>query len=215
MKSQSTKYRVLTSCLAPILLAGIVPSIAAAGTPKVTHYRFSGFFADLNFDGTSDSVESYVGVYAAQSQGQNPGNLFINAAQYDSLTNSYSCYYGSVPLTGPQFQVSNSLQSASLEITGVVLDDCDTGQTVATADLSLNWTSSGGPSNGFNSTNRFIEGVFLVRARSSGLERTATVAGSVVINGTNFLAGTPSPDFTYADVGKYRYSEVDIMKKPF
>jgi hypothetical protein len=215
MKSQSTKYRALTTCVATILLAGMIPSIAAAAAPTVTHYRFSGLTADLCFADTSGSVETDGCVSATQGQGQNPSTLFVYyAEEYDFLSNNYSCYSGTVPLTTSQLQIGNSLDSASLDVTGAVLQDCFTGNSV-TADISLTWTGSGGPPSGYNSTYRFTQGVFVVRDRSSGLSRAATATGTLVINGTNFLAGVPIPDFTYADLAKASFSEVDIMKRPF
>jgi hypothetical protein len=215
MKSQSINYRALTACFGTILLAGIVPSIAAAATPTVTHYRFSDLFAELGFGSSSDSIATGVHLEADQGQGATPGSVFIEADQDNFLTGSSSCYFGVAPLTTSQFQITKSLQSASLDVTGVVLYDCYTGEPGPTADASVTWTGSGGTPNGFNSTNTFRSGVFIERDRSSGWSRNATASGTVVIDGTNFLIGTPSADFTYADLGKYRLSVVDILKKPF
>jgi hypothetical protein len=222
MKSQSTGHRVLAACLGTILLAGIVPSIAAAATPTVTRYRFNDLFAEFGFSSSSDSIATTVQLTAFQGGGT-PNILSFLATQDNFLTGSSSCYFsGDAPLTGSQFQITKSLQSASLDVTGMVLYDCFTGDPGPTADVSVTWTGSGGTF-GFNSTDTSRSGVFVRRERASGLFRNATATVSVVIDGTNFLTGTPSgdrirwcpslcSDYNWVDLGQFKYALVEIMK---
>jgi hypothetical protein len=216
MKSQSTRYRALTTCFATILLAGIVPSIAAAGAaPTVTVTKYSGLSADFSFSESSDTMYTDGYIYVTPSQGQTPGTLTVYwAEEFDFLTQNYSCYSGTVPLTTSQFQVATSLSSASLDVSGAALQDCFSGESV-TADISLTWTGSGGPPTGSNNTFRTTQAGYSVRFHSTGLSRAAAVTGSLVIDGTNFLAGNPTSAFTYGDLNKVNASEVDIIKRPF
>jgi hypothetical protein len=215
MKSQSTGHRVLAACLGTILLAGIVPSIAAAARPLALHYRYTDLFAELGFNSSSDSIATGVYLTANQGRGATPSSLFIEFSQDNFLTGSSSRYFGVAPLTSSQFQITKSLQSASVDVTGVVLYDYFTGDPGPTADVSVTWTGSGGPTMAYTSTDASRSGGALVeRFRSSGVSRNATATGTVVIDGTNFLTGTPSGDFNYAYIGKYTSSDLLLFWAP-
>jgi hypothetical protein len=134
------------------------------------------------------------------------------------MTGIGTSYCGYLPLTSAQIQftrLANTLQSASLNVTGAVLQDCSGITSVtATADISLTWTGSGPnyPSR-YNSTGRDSGpyGADIFHVHSAGIERLASATGSLIVNGTDVLAGVTS-DSEFASLMKSTYVQLDITK---
>jgi hypothetical protein len=200
MKTWLSKCRVLTPTLLSLFFAGMVPSNVTAAAPA-THSVVGGFTAELSFTGTLGSTETVLQLSATQGQGQSPSSLSVSVFQNDPAMNTSSCYFGTVGLTASEFQIADSLQTASLDIHGVTLSSCG-DETSVTADISITWTGSGGPPNVTNSTFLYGNGGFRVHERVASRQRDATVAGSFLLEGTNVLAGVPDPDFSFATISK-------------
>ena len=152
MKSQSSKYRLLSRGLMAVLFTGMVaPNVVTAGS--TTRTRTSGFTATLSFDGTLGSTETFLTLNATRGQGQS--TLFVFVCQ------NGSCYEaGPVPLTASQFNISDSLNTASLDISGLLLSSLSSnGNNLSTTvDISITWTSFGGPPSGSHFALRQFEG---------------------------------------------------------
>jgi len=156
---------------------------------------------------------------------KDPSTLYLTVAQYDYLTNTSTCYQTDqnvgLPITSSQIQitrVTNTLQSAALNLTGAVLQDCsgDPGNPVtAAADISITWTGYG-PSTTDRFSNRgdvrFPGGVEMFTLRSSGTQRAATAAGTLVVNGADFFAGVASDPYAYIFLAQTSDLEIDTIK---
>lgn len=201
MKSQFAKYRLPAACLAAILLAGVAPRIATAATTN-QHYQFKGLTAQLSEFSASGSVYTQVFISATQGTGQDPSGVYVDVYQYNDAdpTNITEIdYNAAVPVTSSQFQISSSLQSASLNVMGVVLQDSFGNAPPVTVDVSATWTGSGGQPTAISKSVYSFQtvtpgqGLYSDQYRSRGLVRDASLVGSLVLNGTDVLAGATSP----------------------
>lgn len=214
MKSQLTKYRVPAACLFTILLAGVAPAIAR-GAVTATHYKSRGLTAEFGFSSTSGSVQANGYVSGTQGQAQSPSLVLLQIYESDLNTGNVIAYYNAFfPPTGSQFQMSGSLDSASLNVSGLVLQDGITGNS-ATVDISITWTGSGASlkARDNSSYQMFIPGgggIETLRVHSTGMSREATAAGSILINGTDLTEGTVHTNFS--DLVKSSYVQLDMTK---
>jgi hypothetical protein len=98
-----------------------------------------------------------------------------------------------------------------LNVTGAVLQDCSTGTSATeTVDISVAWTGSGSI---YRSRDNYSVwyGPESFHGHSAGIERFASAAGSIIVNGTDILAGVAA-DSEFAYLMKSTYVSVDIIK---
>jgi hypothetical protein len=216
MKSKG-KYPLVATYLATTLLTAITCSMAtAAAAPTITHYRSGGLAAEFEFSSTSGSIQTSVYVYGARGTAQTSGLVSVVIDQYDSISGNDSYYVGEVTPTTSQFTIDNSLQSASLDIPGLIVQDLFGNSTEV--DILLTWTGSGGQPSAISRSDETFRtvvpgsGIFNSRYHSTGLTRSATAAGTLLLNGANLLANVP--DYSYADLSRGSIAEIDITK-PF
>jgi hypothetical protein len=224
MKSHLTKYRVPATCLVTILLAGVAPAIATAGTTR-THYKTKGLTAYVDSYTFSGSTTTSVSFSATEGLQKDPSTLYLYVSQYDFLANSYTCYQSDpnvgLPLTSPQIQITragNTLVSASLNVAGAVLQDCSGNPgnpATATADISITWTGYGPTSTDRYNTRGdfpFPGGVTIFSSHWAGTQRSANAAGTLVVNGTDFFAAVASDPSAYILLQQTSDLEINMTK---
>jgi hypothetical protein len=224
MKSQLTKYRLPAACLVTILLAGVAPAIATAATTS-TRYKTKGLTASVDSYTFSGSTTTSVSLFATEGLQNNPSTLYLYVWQADFIANTNTCYQSDpnagLPLTSSQFEVTrdgNTLQSAALNLTGAVLLDCSGNPgnpPTATADISISWTGFGiTTTQRFNGRGDYLipGGIVIFNSHFAGTQRSATAAGTLVVNGTDFFAGVASDPYAYLSLQQTRDLEIDTTK---
>jgi hypothetical protein len=177
------------------------------------HQKFSGLSAGIFFSSMSGSIETDVFLIATQGQGDNPSGLVLSVFQTDLMTGNGFNGCASVPLTSSQLQFTRSanlLATASLNITGLALQDCFSGSILTTADISITWSAFGSSTITRNNY-VFRYGTETLRSHSQGSDRSATVSGSLTLDGTDLLAGITAADY-FADLQQSSYVDISLIR---
>ncbi len=180
--------------LAATLVLGLLPAAAGA---EISHFQFRGRSAYAGFTDTDSmsciSTSVSVSLYENRFQ-QMPGPpqpeaaLEIYFSQYDYCQNAYLFSGGGwAPLPAQAFDISQSLQSASVTATIDVFDGISGAQNSVTIDLD--WTGVGETFHGI-SRNQTITPHYKHISRSSGSNREAQVSGTILLGTKNLAAGS-------------------------
>jgi hypothetical protein len=203
-----TSRRITNTVLAALFFA------SAATAATTTHTKTQGSTATLYYENRSPvGVRSFLFLWVTSGQGTDPSLLNVFTYQVDpsgQITEYLS--NGGIPITRAQFTM-NSLQSATLHLTGIMLEDFY-GLPVP-ADINVTWAGVGtayplGITARYTTLLQGAESAVDFHIRSSDTVREATAGGSVVINGIEFLPAGG----TWAGVllTKFSYVEVAVTK---
>jgi len=155
-------------------------------------FNFKGPSALATFSNTSGCIVTNVFVIASDSRvrpAPGPGTTSsfasVTITKYDACTNTILLLaYGSAfPLTAADFDVSNKLASAALNVTVNLFDDVST--TTFDVDVGLGWTGTG-PLSRQHTNSHFHTPGCIINSRGNGTSRTAEASGSVSNGATNF-----------------------------
>jgi hypothetical protein len=200
---------LIKSCITNTVLAALFFASAATAA-TTTHTKTQGSTATLYYENRSTiGVRSFLYVWVTSGQGTDPSLLNVFAYQVDP-SNQITGYSsnGGIPITRAQFTM-NSLQSASLHLTGIMLEDFY-GLPVP-ADINVTWAGVGTAITArYTTLLQGAESAVDFHIRSSDTVREATTGGTVVINGIEFLPAGG----TWAGVllTKFSYVEVAVTK---
>jgi hypothetical protein len=158
---------------------------------EVIHLRNEG--ADAFFTSFSGCVVTTYQISANAENAQAPRSSpaapqsVVNAAisRYDICTQTAVAFAtGTAPLSASEFQIDQTLNSASLNVT-VAMQDGISGQTF-TAQVALTWSATDSISQGTSVFHSSSPGMRM-NGRTHGWFRTAVASGRIVIGGAETL----------------------------
>jgi hypothetical protein len=193
---------------AALTLVSLSIPVLAATTEK---YKVKGESASAYFYQSDDCNSTFVGISAYNDIAKDAPGAPTSQKQasayysnYNYCTGGGSFAYGSV--TDPNFTMSNSLRSATLNST-ITVYDSNSG-TSKNLDVALTWTGTGDTYRGHNSSHYQGPG-YTSNYRYAGSYRDAEVSGSVTLDGTNIITNLSND----ATLGSYNNGSVTITRK--
>ena len=195
-------------CLFALLLALVAfaftssaPQAHAAGSGKITKFRLHGLTATAFFEIAPVCIDTTVFVSGTQSGKSSVADVFIT--QFNFCTGTM-LLAASGSTSSPDFQISRTLDSASLQATIAVFDDVS-GKTF-NVSVDTTWTATGPLSRENQSFHFHTKGV-IDNAHLNATFRDATALGTVSDGTTDF---TPEPAVGPTQIAKVTSGEVTI-----
>lgn len=220
MSNHFDARRVITGFAFAAALTGSVFAGCAKAAPQKTHFDMRGLAGFLESEDFFVSDVCSVTVYTA-SENQNvthdvPGGRITSdfvrfQVQHVNFCTGQSSFLdvgGETSLTG-NFQKGIH---ATASLSGMAWVD-DGPPTVVTGTFDLTFTPTGKPER-FRSSNFVSFGGTMQHFRSVGDDVSASVSGSLVVNGTDYLAVALAPgNAVFAGIENSNSSTLDIVKK--
>ena len=193
----------LLLALVAFAFAPSIPQTHAASSGSTTKFRFHGLTVVAVFDSVSPDgcIDTFANVDGTQSG--TSSEAFVSIGQFNNCTGE-TLLFASGATSNAEFQVSNTLASASLQATIPVSDE--SGNPLFDVSVNTTWTATG-PIMRQNQSVHFHTKGLIDNLHLNAALRDATASGTVSIGTTNF---TPEPP-TFALIASVNYGEVTIM----
>jgi hypothetical protein len=190
-------------------LALVINAGGAAQASETSRSTFQGANAYAVFDSTSGCTDTSVFVEGVDGRSHTgPGQpevqsfVYMSVVQYDTCTQAYLLIgSGYAVLVPDAFQMTQ--RTATLATT-IEMYDYVSGNTFS-VNVNVAWTGAGDTSMG-TSNYTYRDQVFTTVYHSVGTSQTASAAGTVISNGTNFTPG--ASNYGYMSVSKSGYLQV-------
>ena len=211
-----------TGMLVAAVTGALLVSASYAHAGVIDHETFKGTFAFANFsidtsetcaDGTSGTLNTFVNVSGSQSRtssrmfpSESLDSVSVDVETVDSCTGLATLVFGQV---SGGFTPSTT-RTATLNATVPLVDDLGNSAGTATVALTLKRTIITSVFNDHTKETQLDTGTgtLTVQEHESGKSAEATAAGSLVVNGVQFIGG-----FTGGGIVQDSSGSVDIQKK--
>ena len=204
--------RALISLAAAAFTVLALAGPAGAASGQVTHFNFSGKFAEADWSSSSATRTTETLFQVVSNRGGSP-SLFVE--RFSSTSDANGNLTGFIDTTadtnnGVSFALPQSLASASLSAFGVPAQTCtfdanfnQIGCEATTINVTAAWTGQGPISRGVSTSHVKTDG-FSVTTHDNGTFRDASATGT--FNGTTFSAS----QLNFADFGTDKSGSVTV-----